>query len=637
MGAPVAIAAAKKGARTPFTHTVGSGIEAHSIAPRGWRAGSGDWRARSRGARRAPYPGDMSALLDNLIPLRGRLGHHQYAGWTPTRFAEQGLGCRVDSDVRIPMADGISLSADVHRPKKAGKYPAIVQISAYNKELHAAGMPTGTNEVGSPPVLTDRGYVQVLASRRGMGRSGGTSGVFLCEQEIDDYVEAIAWAAAQPWCSGDVCLFGTSYYGMIQPLVAARRPPALRAMFMNEMCTDLFRHLAMHGGSVNNQFIALWLGANFKDENFTATTEPWQRAAASQVVNREWLWGSVVHPRIDSIYQSFMTKRPSRAMREFFARFISDTKSRETFTMGEGSFRRLGDIETPFVVVQNQGNWNLHQYGSFDLFARAATPADRKFMIVAEREYELPVLSWQLEALAFFDWIVKGCDNGYAAQPAVRTWVDGANRFEGARAFPPPEARRERLYLGEGALSPAAPAQGSASWTAVPRSAPLPDGMDEVMPQKLVYDLVCAEEATIMGPVTVSLSFSCNEIDSHVVAALSRVDLEGRRHLLTLGALRPAQRRIDAELSSPCEIAIDASTIEPLVPGVPVTLRFSLVPTAARFAKGERLRLEIASRTDLVKGKISEGYIHFDLEVPPYFSRNTVHHGAESWVEVDWT
>jgi hypothetical protein len=583
----------------------------------------------------------MSSFLDNLIPLRARLSPTQYAGWTPTRLAEEGLGCHLDGDVRIPMPDGVRLSADVYRPRAPGRYPAIVQIGAYNKELHSAGMPKGTNEVGSPPVLTGRGYVQVLASRRGMGRSEGVSGGFLEPAEIDDYVHAIAWAAAQPWCNGDVCLFGTSYYAMIQPLVAARRPPALRAMFAHEVCTDFFRHLGWHGGSVNNQFFALWLGANFKDEDFTTTMEPWQRALVSQVLNRAWVWDRVIHPRIDAIYRSFMTRRPSRAMREFFAHLVADTKSRATFDMTSGAHRQLGEITTPFVVVHNRAQWNLHQYGAFDLFERAGTPAGEKFLIVAEREYELPVLSWQLEALAFFDHVVKGCDNGYGAQPAVRYWLDGAGRFEGAPTFPPPAARPETLYLtrdegGAPALAADAPAGGQSSWVAVPRSAPLPDGLDEVMAQEVSYDLLCAEDRTLAGPVTVTLSFSCNEIDSHVVAALSRVDRAGQRHLLTLGAVRPAQRTLDAEHSSRFEIAMDAGVVTPLLPGQPVTLRFSLVPTAARLAAGERLRLTLASRTDRVKGQIGEGYVHFDLEVPPYFSRNTVHHGAGSHLQVVW-
>jgi predicted acyl esterase len=57
----------------------------------------------------------------------------------------------------------------------------------------------------------------------------------------------IAWAAEQPWCNGEVAMFGTSYYGLSQPQPAVRRPPALKAFFCNEMCTDYFRHIVEFG------------------------------------------------------------------------------------------------------------------------------------------------------------------------------------------------------------------------------------------------------------------------------------------------------------------------------------------------------------------------------------------------------
>ena len=75
----------------------------------------------------------------------------------------------------IPVADGVSVAADVYTPKQPGRYPAVVAFAAYSNQLHSSGAPTATNEGGSPPIFTDRGYVHVIASRRGMGRSEGTA------------------------------------------------------------------------------------------------------------------------------------------------------------------------------------------------------------------------------------------------------------------------------------------------------------------------------------------------------------------------------------------------------------------------------------------------------------------------------
>lgn len=138
-----------------------------------------------------------------------------------------------------------------------------------------------------------------------------------------------------------------------------------------------------------------------------------------------------------------------------------------------------------------------------------------------------------------------------------------------------------------------------------------------------------------VGPVTVTLRFACNELDSFVVAALSRVDAQGNRQVLSMGAIRPARRTVDASLSNACEVVIDSGQLTPLVPGEPVALRFSLVPLAARLQRGQKRLLQLASRSDLVRGNIGDGDVQFDFEAPPYFSKNAVHEGADSFIEID--
>lgn len=115
----------------------------------------------------------MSEFWDNLIPIRSSLSGEQLAGWAPKRAAMSGLGCHLLADQRIPVDGGVRLSADVYTPKRHGRYPAVVQFAAYSRELHTAGVPTGSNEIGSPSVFTDRGYAPVVVTRRGMGRSQG--------------------------------------------------------------------------------------------------------------------------------------------------------------------------------------------------------------------------------------------------------------------------------------------------------------------------------------------------------------------------------------------------------------------------------------------------------------------------------
>ncbi|GLZ49176.1 hypothetical protein Acsp06_53610 [Actinomycetospora sp. NBRC 106375] len=581
--------------------------------------------------------------MSTRIPLKPSTAGPQYAGWTPRTVAMEGLGNRVLAGQCVPVGDGVTLNADAYTPATPGRYPAVVSFSAYSSETHTAGIPTGSNEIGSPPVFTDRGYCPVVVERRGMGRSTGEQVMFFDPQDVDDHEAVIAWAAEQPWCNGEVVLFGTSYYGMTQPQVAARKPPALKAFFANEMCTDFVRHLQQFGSVPNSFFFTLWMGANFTEAAGRRRMSPDLRALVSHVTNGPLhsLLEKVVHRSVDTVFRRFMAATPTRFAREIYAHWLFDEKTRASSSIPEGSTGVLGDIEVPFAVVQNLGYFNFHQFGTYDLFENAGTPAGRKWMIVGPPEYDLPVYAWQGEALAFFDHVLRGIDNGYDEQPPVRYWVDGADAFGSAGAFPPPDGETVRLSLASAGadhvthrLTEDTPPAGTNSWAAVPLGVPVLGGLDELANQVLTFELPVTQDVQLAGPVTARLAFSSNEIDSFVLARLSRVDARGAAHQLSLGAIRPVSRVEDTARSTAIEIAIDPGRREPLTPHEAVVLRFSLTPGPVLLRAGERLRLDLASRTDLVRKDPGEGYPQFDLPVPPYLARNTVHFGGESWIEV---
>ena len=584
-----------------------------------------------------------TGFWDNLVPLKGGLSGPQLAGWTPGPAARRGLGCRVLADQMIPVEPDIALAADVYAPKAPGRHPAIVAFSAYSKELQASGAPTGTNETGSPPVFTDRGYVLVIVTRRGMGRSGGAFAPYFNDTDVDDHARVIAWVAAQPWCDGRVVLFGSSYYGIVQAQVALRQPPALKGFFTIEMCTDYFRHILMYGGGPQVDFLSLWMGANFTPLQIRLHVPPLIRALASHILNsplKRW-WAPFVKKRMTRIMKSFQKKVPARPARELFAGAVLDGKTRATSVMPPGPSGRLEGITQPFVVVQNPGYLNLHQFGAYDLFENAGTPGHRKWLIIAPAAYELPVYHWQLEALAFFDHLLHGAANGYDAQPPVRYWTEGVQEYRHAADFPVPGSEAVRFYPASNGADAAThrlvtdPDQaGENRWAAVPYGAIVTAGFDEVANPLLSFEAAIDREVEFTGPVTLSLVVSSNEIDTHIVARTGRVTREGTYQILSIGTIRPACRRIDAVRSTATEIAIDIDRPEPLVPGEPVTLRFSLTPQPVVLKPGERLRLDIASRTDVLRSDVSHDHIHFDMQVPPYFARNTLHYGPETYVEL---
>ena len=112
-------------------------------------------------------------------------------------------------------------------------------------------------------------------------------------------------------------LFGTSYYGMVQPQVAVRRPPALKAFFSNEMCTDYFRHIVQFGGAPALYFVSLWMGANFTRTQIRLHVPPLIRALASQILNSplKRFWWPLVQKRMTAIMRGFIKNTPVREVR----------------------------------------------------------------------------------------------------------------------------------------------------------------------------------------------------------------------------------------------------------------------------------------------------------------------------------
>jgi putative CocE/NonD family hydrolase len=165
-------------------------------------------------------------------------------------------------NLAIPMSDGVVLRGNVQLPADAsgtaipGKFPVIVTITAYNKDVqqYAGGLAGG-----DPSYLVERGYAQLTVDARGTGNSAGTWCAF-CTREDADGAEIMTWAHEQSWSNGDTAMDGPSYMGIAQIFAAAGRPPGLKAIFPQVPAADVYRDVVASGGQLDVGFIPLWLG-----------------------------------------------------------------------------------------------------------------------------------------------------------------------------------------------------------------------------------------------------------------------------------------------------------------------------------------------------------------------------------------
>lgn len=169
-------------------------------------------------------------------------------------------GVKLDENVYVAMRDGIKLAADVYLPQSPGRYPALLSMAPYIKDIQQ--QPPGWShsiEAGATGFFVPHGYVHVICQNRGSGLSQGQWN-FLDIKEHEDGYDMVEWVANQPWCNGNVGMLGDSYWAWTQYLVAAQRPPHLKCIVPHDGGTDMYRDTFYKGGVFNaGEFANHWI------------------------------------------------------------------------------------------------------------------------------------------------------------------------------------------------------------------------------------------------------------------------------------------------------------------------------------------------------------------------------------------
>ena len=131
-----------------------------------------------------------------------------------------------EREVRIAMPDGIGLAATFYLPdESSGPQPCLLEALPYRKDDL-----TSSYAESYVALRDEHEYAVCRLDLRGTGSSEGDATDEYPEAEQTDLVEVIAWLADQPWCDGNVGMWGTSYSGFNSLQIACERPPALKAV-----------------------------------------------------------------------------------------------------------------------------------------------------------------------------------------------------------------------------------------------------------------------------------------------------------------------------------------------------------------------------------------------------------------------
>lgn len=140
---------------------------------------------------------------------------------------------QIEFGVRVPMRDGVELSADIYHPQSPISNPQSPVLLLRTPYVKAS-----QSNVDVARYFAKNGYVVVFMDVRGRGDSDGEFVPY--RNEGRDGYDAVEWCAAQAWSSGKVATMGSSYLGAIQWLTALEQPPHLVTMVVRVTPSDPF-------------------------------------------------------------------------------------------------------------------------------------------------------------------------------------------------------------------------------------------------------------------------------------------------------------------------------------------------------------------------------------------------------------
>ena len=167
----------------------------------------------------------------------------------------------LQTDVRVPMRDGVTLSADIYRPVSTEKFPVLLERTPYSR----------TDESAIANELASHGYIVVLQDTRGRYASGGEFYPF--RNESADGYDTVEWAAKLDQSNGKVGMFGGSYVGATQMLAAMARPPHLVAIFPYVTASEYYDGWAYQSGVFMQWFGSSWASILAVDSSRRKTEE----------------------------------------------------------------------------------------------------------------------------------------------------------------------------------------------------------------------------------------------------------------------------------------------------------------------------------------------------------------------------
>lgn len=393
------------------------------------------------------------------------------------------MGCIVDINSRIdvPVSENpyleesqyagdeveASLWALVIRPKRTlteGPQPTILMTTAYKREIFGALILP----------LVSYGYNVVVVDMRGTGTSEGHWNTMGFIEVYDVKYIIDRWIPSHSWSDGSVGMVGPSYMGILQMLVggivdcdANGEPIHFKASIAQVPYSDVYADIAMHGGTMDLEFITFWIvltetlglmpGLTFFGEDaqlpydlMTADAGDYQEAVDELMASVN----NFTEPLYDIIFLADNDMRNEYLLQKSPFIFWPDKPAGgwDVGIRNEGS--RVFPSKLPTVIT---GGW-------FDIFTRGCLnqytyglknhAAGDKALIVGDWYHIDASMGLGLNSFItgafysrWFDWKIRGEEDCFMKEYPVMIKVMGVDRWRAEKDWPLPASRVEKKSL----------------------------------------------------------------------------------------------------------------------------------------------------------------------------------------------
>jgi predicted acyl esterase len=504
-------------------------------------------------------------------------------------------GVRLEENVYVTMRDGVKIAVDVYLPETQGRYPAILSMSPYMKEIQQAPPQLSHSiEAGATWFFVPKGYIHVIAQIRGTGFSQGQYNFCDIKEQQDGY-DLVEWIAQQPWCDGNVGMIGDSYFGFSQYLVAAQNPPHLKCITPFDAWTDFYRDPFYKGGilwstmtntwGVDTTFQCVWPGpieGKLPPANFSVDL-------ASHPNDGPYYWERSAWPKLDTIKVPMLGIVP-----------LTPQHSR-------GQLLSYPDIKTTkkLLVVPRPGR-----------LANA--------LFVLSKPLNEHILRW-------LDHWLKGKDTGIMDEPEITIFDSGTSQWRYENEYPLARTQWREFYL-HAKPSPSDP-HGLMSNTA-PQEAEKPDKytnpdhelMHADKPGLTHTTAPLSEDVRVYGPLSALLYGSSTTLDTAWFVKVGDVAPDGTVSLLTESPLKASHREVDKSKSRPGQPYHPFQNPVLPEPNTVYKYEIEMMPIFHTFKKGHKIWFQVASYDLTFQTFLHTLYTYEGLPLP---GENTIYHDAE--------